>query len=57
MVPVAALTVGAILVRLYTVVTAPRTAKPSGRREAIERCSFAVFLGSGLSLASAFETF
>ncbi|TFK90584.1 glycosyltransferase family 1 protein [Polyporus arcularius HHB13444] len=61
LVAVAALTVGAILVRLYTVVTAPRTAKPSGRREAIERCSFAVFLGSGghtseaLSLVSALD--
>ncbi|RPD53546.1 glycosyltransferase family 1 protein [Lentinus tigrinus ALCF2SS1-6] len=44
---IATLTVAAGFLRLCIMLTAPRPAKPSGRREAIETCSFAVFLGSG----------
>lgn len=40
---IAALTV----VRLYTIFPPTRIAKPSGRREDSDKCSFAVFLGSG----------
>ncbi|KAI0743914.1 oligosaccharide biosynthesis protein Alg14 like-domain-containing protein [Daedaleopsis nitida] len=58
---IVSLAAAATIARLYIIVSAARLAKSSGRREASDRCSFAVFLGSGghtseaLSLLSALD--